>query len=100
MYKCDKCGYVFEEPIERREDPSPAGVSLSGGHYTYYYCPKCSSEEITAVVECVNCGAYIEEGEVLCEDCMEEFREKLAEIGKEMSMDQDELEDVIYQIYR
>lgn len=46
MYKCNDCDHVFDEPIIEYDDPSPIGVALPSGHYKYYHCPKCYSEDI------------------------------------------------------
>lgn len=51
MYKCDDCGREFEEPATYEDDPSPAGISLPAGHYTYEMCPYCESEYFTEITD-------------------------------------------------
>lgn len=51
MYKCLECGWTFEEPAIIREDPSPAGVSLMRGFYTYSVCPNCGDGAIEEVFD-------------------------------------------------
>lgn len=46
MYKCNDCDHVFDEPVIEYDNPSPTGVALPSGHYTYWHCPKCYSEDI------------------------------------------------------
>lgn len=50
MYHCTDCNRVFEELDYYTEDPSPPGIALPYGYYTYYICPYCGSgywEEIS-----------------------------------------------------
>lgn len=46
MWHCTECLRVFEEPNYYYEDPSPPGISLPPGWYTFYMCPYCGSEYI------------------------------------------------------
>ena len=46
MCQCTECLRVFEEPDCYFEDPSPPGISLRPGWYTYNICPVCGSEWI------------------------------------------------------
>ena len=46
MWHCTECRRVFEEPDYYTEDPSPPGISLPPGYYTFYMCPYCGSEYI------------------------------------------------------
>ena len=52
MYKCNDCDYVFDEPVIEYDDPSPSGVALPSGYYTYWHCPKCGSDDIEEYYEC------------------------------------------------
>ena len=47
MYKCNDCGWVFDEPYEYEE--RDVG-------YKADWCPECHSDDITEVKECVFCG--------------------------------------------
>ena len=99
MYRCVDCGRFFEEPIVEHDDPSPAGVSLPSGYYTYWYCPHCGSEDIEDAGECKSCGEPVEKGVTLCEDCRKELVAILQEVAKEMKLSNEEMEDAIWQIY-
>lgn len=46
MWHCTECQTVFENPDWYIEDPSPPGISLPPGWYTFYTCPICGSEYI------------------------------------------------------
>lgn len=46
MWHCTECLRVFKEPNYYYEDPSPPGISLPPGWYTFYMCPYCGSEYI------------------------------------------------------
>lgn len=75
MYMCKDCGKVFleDDVVKSYDDPSPSGVCLPTGYYTYYECPKCGSEDIDEATKCVSCGDwFVAEGEdKLCPDCAE-----------------------------
>ena len=49
MFHCTDCNRLFEEPIVEYDDPSPKGISLPPGFYTYTYCPFCKSDWIEEV---------------------------------------------------
>lgn len=42
MYKCDDCGYIFDEPVRVSEDRTPGGA-FEGGSFieTWEECPNC-----------------------------------------------------------
>jgi hypothetical protein len=43
MIRCDNCKRIFSEDdlIIVQDDPSPSGISLPAGAYSYAYCPHC-----------------------------------------------------------
>ena len=45
MYKCDECGYVFDEPKTYSEDLTP-GLAFEGGSFIKEYegCPLCEGQ--------------------------------------------------------
>ena len=51
MYYCTECKEVFEELSYYTEDPSPPGIALPPGYYTYYMCPFCGSDYWEEVIE-------------------------------------------------
>lgn len=98
MYICKECGEVFNEPAVEYDDPSPYGVGLPSGHYTYSYCPKCNCDDIDEASVCVSCGEYFD-GDTsvggLCEWCWESFTLRIAKLKDEMGMDDDEFHEAI-----
>lgn len=51
MYRCTECNTLFEEPAFYIDDPSPPGIALPPGYYTYDICPYCASEYIEEVAD-------------------------------------------------
>lgn len=47
MVLCKNCGGTFDESefLVVREDPSPRGISLPSGEYSYCYCPYCGDDD-------------------------------------------------------
>lgn len=80
MYKCLRCGNVFDSPLERWED-----VGARGAPYIEHYCicPDCGADDIETAVECHICGRYeyydnahiADNGDWLCETCYEKEEE-------------------------
>ena len=76
MYKCLRCGNVFDSPLERWED-----VGARGAPYIEHYCicPDCGADDIETAVECHICGKYeyfdnahiAGDEDWLCETCYE-----------------------------
>lgn len=69
MYICKDCGEVFDTPYTETEDPSPSGISLPPGHYTYEFCPHCGGDDIAEAKRCPQCGEWMPEDEDICGDC-------------------------------
>jgi len=63
MYYCKNCGSFFDEDalIFVEDDPSPRGISLPPGHYTYAFCPECGDDDFEEF--CLVDAIDIEEGE-------------------------------------
>ena len=85
MYICEDCGKIFdeEEVVVIHDDPSPAGVSLPSGYYTYRCCPYCDSEDISEATECEVCGKMmsVNSGEEnICDECIDDISKELEEI--------------------
>ena len=49
MWHCTECNQLFKYPKTYYEDPSPPGIALPPGYYTYVMCPYCESEYIEEV---------------------------------------------------
>ena len=98
MWICKDCGEVFEEPIVTRDDPSPAGVSLSSGYYEFESCPRCESFDIEKATECRSCGEWFD-GDMLCDNCKEELYKSLIAIRDDMNLTQDDFEQAICVIF-
>lgn len=62
--KCNSCGqfFEFEERLIIEEDPSPRGISLGPGTYSYAYCPHCGDDDFEEDFHLVD-AIDIEEGE-------------------------------------
>lgn len=102
MYICKKCGKVFKEEdvVEIHDDPSPAGVSLPSGYYTYYECPYCGSDDIHEATECVVCGDYfVDDGDDVCEECFGTIENKLLTIRLECGLSDEQFARIVRQIY-
>lgn len=98
MYKCNECGKVFDrdEVVEIHDDPSPAGVSLPSGHYTFYECPYCGSGDFDDAVECEVCGDYIvDDGETICEDCISKIRNDIVDLRKWYGISVQQFADIV-----
>ena len=100
MYVCNYCGKMFEEPSLIHDDPSPSGVGLPSGHYTYQACPYCGDEDIEGTSHCVSCEIdFSGNGECLCDDCKKELADALDEIRKDMKLTQDDFEQAIAEYF-
>lgn len=99
MYRCEDCGRFFDEPIVERDDPSPRGVSLPSGYYTYWHCPYCDSEEIEEAGVCKSCGEPVESGRTLCDTCRDDLASILKETAEEFELTQDMFEDALFEIF-
>ena len=97
MYICKDCGAVFEEPYKWRDDPSPAGVSLSSGYYEYWECPSCGSEDVDEAERCEVCGEYIAESGI-CESCRAQIEEEVKDIKRSWRLDDTTFRDVMISI--
>ena len=102
MYICTECGEVFEEPVMIKDDPSPAGVSLTSGYYVYESCPHCSSDRIEEAEQCKCCGEWYDHNkgsDVLCDDCYDTVEMKLEKIRQDHGLTKDDFEQVIAEIF-
>lgn len=97
MYKCEKCGASFETPDYYCDDPSPTGVALPSGCYTYDICPNCGSEDIDKAVVCAGCEeAHFElNGGDLCDDCKALFAAEIAHIQSRFGLNDEMLYEAI-----
>ena len=100
MYRCNKCGYEFDRPEEEHDDPSPAGISLPFGHYTYFKCPKWGSDDFEELSECPSCGDLFAEDTVLCSECMGILAEGLERIRTGMGLTAEDFEQAIVDNYQ
>lgn len=100
MYVCRKCGKTFEEVVEVHDDPSPAGVGLTSGYYTYYKCPYCGSDDVGEAQECAVCGEYFsDDGEEVCEDCWTTIMKDLQDYRLEMGLTEDQFDKIMKQMF-
>lgn len=98
MYKCNKCGEVFDEPESREETLSYDPV------YKEYYnvCPYCGSEDFEDATLCSVCGnEYITDGDY-CEFCKSEMSERISklitETEREYNADYKTVKDMFLEI--
>lgn len=96
MYICGKCGCTFERPTVERYDPSPDGISLSGGYYEVHYCPKCGSDDVNEAERCPSCGEWMPYNKaVLCDECDHLLDEGLEKLRHSMGLDEDTFNEAI-----
>lgn len=100
MYVCENCGAMFREPVETHDDPSPAGVSLPSGYYTYWECPVCGSDWIEEAKECPACGEFHNEYGNLCKECAELIAEGLERLQASLGMKDEDFEEAIIDNYK
>lgn len=100
MYICERCGKTFDndEVVVIHDDPSPSGVSLSSGYYTFEECPYCGSDEIAEADICPSCDEW-HNNRILCDDCMDAIKMKLEKIRLDHRLTQDDFEEVICEIF-
>lgn len=75
MYKCKKCGMVFEEARNYEDYES---IDVGNGRLTvadlgYSECPYCGSQDYDEAYECCECGEYFLEEEIInytCKKCL------------------------------
>ena len=66
MYKCEECGFVFEEPMINREYHG-----LEYGYEEYGVCPNCGERGYKEGKPCQICGEeQYDDG--ICEWCLDE----------------------------
>ena len=102
MFICNECKKVFDQDdiIEVHDDPSPDGVSLVSGYYTYYECPHCGSGDIKEAVECQICGDYYaDDGEEICLECFNTIERKIDDVRTDIGIDHELFAKIVRQIY-
>ena len=86
MYKCDKCGGVFDTPLRITED---FGYDTCLGYVPAYQyareCPYCGSQYYYVAEQCEECGEWVNIGEIYktvdddgnehwtCDECEEKY---------------------------
>ena len=76
MYKCKRCGEIFEEPWETYEKET--GARESG-------CPYCGSDYYDDTYICAECGDYgAYELGGLCEECKAAVFDELTQIKRRL----------------
>lgn len=101
MKRCNACGRLIEEDalVVVCDDPSPRGICLPSGHYTYEYCPHCGDDDLedsfnlvdaldieeedeTSVIVSFGRKSYVlyvdEDGELFCEPHKSEVKTSTA----------------------
>ena len=70
-YKCEDCGFIFEEPY-LYEEPDVGYAAL--------WCPECHSDDIVEVKECKYCGEptplHMLTADGYCEECVKHAARK------------------------
>lgn len=95
MYKCNRCGYLFEEPIRRVERHRE--VDYMDAEW-FYQCPNCGSGNYDEAGMCEKCGEYHSNDGPLCDDCREDLIYEIRELGGKYRITEDELKDVLEEI--
>lgn len=99
MFVCRDCGAIFEYPKVTRDDPSPPGVALPSGYYTYHECPECGGDFDEAET-CASCGEYFDgRTGALCADCRDYLARQLLNIRDTLDITDDDLQDAICALY-
>lgn len=98
MYRCNNCGEFYEEGYVYHDDPSPKGVSLPSGSYTYMQCPHCGSEDWETAGSCASCGEPVAQGTILCDECREELESILREVAREMHLSTNEMQYALEEV--
>lgn len=95
MYKCNRCGSLFDEPIVRGERHRE--VDFNDMEY-FYHCPYCGSENYDEAGMCEKCGEYHSNDGPLCEDCREDLMFEIRGLGDKYRITEDQLKDVLEEI--
>lgn len=102
-YWCDSCESLIDEGDIRivKDDPSPPGISLPPGYYTYSQCPVCGEDGPEKAAQCELCGEWHNpyEGD-LCRQCAKEIDkgiEKLiSDAANEHSIETEAAKQIIF----
>lgn len=77
IYKCDRCGAYFKEPVVHRMEPDTGYIPQT--------CPDCESEYYSEVNVCRICGNPTDSDvDEFCPECIDMAKEKLDELSKEL----------------
>ena len=79
MYICSKCGEVFDELLREEERPCSDFPETE----TWYYCPKCHSDDYEEAVKCLICDEWHKESECdegVCEECIKNTMKQFYEL--------------------
>ena len=85
MYKCEDCGYIFDEPREYSDMENEYGCN----GLTWSGCPKCAGN-YEEVKKCDYCGKWIPLNEFACDHCQQILQKRLREVLSQF--DEEELE--------
>lgn len=81
MYRCDKCGELFHEPVFQRE-------LIDGRFYETYWASPCCEDAYYEVAECPACQVdYVTHGHDYCETCIRDFEMLMEETRTTMGID-------------
>lgn len=87
MYKCDKCGEIFSEPVYSRE-------LIDGTFYETYWASPCCDDAYVEVTECECCHVNYTEHDY-CDECMRDLELLLLEVENSLGTDYRTLIDMI-----
>lgn len=97
MYKCKKCGEVFETPsVKRLRNTVEYWGSISYEDHEEEICPCCGNDDFEEVYECTICGEYHFDDELacnnVCDECAEEYSGNLDIVYKAFDNRDDRME--------
>ena len=97
IYKCQSCGEEFREPDRKSyEEPSEFWGAPVSETFVVEMCPRCASEDIEEVNECIVCGHATDDiFKYYCSDCHDEIGKYLEQIQETFGIDHEQLKDFI-----
>ena len=85
MFKCKKCGEIFETPAR---EPMEKDTGWQGMR-----CPHCQSENFRMARHCPICGEWTTQD--YCEECYGLVADRLEKLRLELDAKKDDFEDIV-----